>query len=89
MERRLDTSAPAIVASTVADANGNLRWTLYAGRGSADVQVTISEALGYTVTFTVRTDQLGMYRGSFGATAAPGTYTVRGAGAAATLVTTR
>jgi hypothetical protein len=88
MEKRLDTSEPAIVVSTVADANGNVSWTLYAGRVSSAVQVSISGGAGYALTFTVRTDALGIYRGSFGSTAAPGTYTVRGAGAAATLVTT-
>ncbi len=88
LERRLDTSAPAIVASTVADANGNVRWTLYAGRVSSEVQVSISGDAGYLVAFTVKTDVFGIYRGSFGSTATPGAYVVRGAGAAATLVTT-
>ncbi len=88
LERRLDTSAPAIVASTVADANGNVSWTLYAGPVSSEVQVSISGDAGYLVTFTVKTDVFGIYRGSFGSTATPGAYVVRGAGAAATLVTT-
>ncbi len=89
LERRLRTSAPALVVSTVADANGNVSWTLYAGRVSSDVPVSISGDAGYVVTFTVRTDAFGIYRGSFGSTATPGAYTVRGAGVAATLVTTR
>ena len=89
LERRLRTSPPAMVVSTVADADGNVSWTLYAGRVSSDVPVSISGDAGYIVTFTVRTDAFGIYRGSFGSTATPGAYTVRGAGVAATLVTTR
>lgn len=41
------------------------------------------------MTFTVTTDSLGMYRGSFGSTAAAGTYMVRAAGTSATFNTAR
>jgi len=90
MERRLDASAsPQIVATTTKDANGNLHWTLYAGRASSDVRVSITGTTDYRVSFTVQTDAFGLYRGSFGSTAAAGTYTVRAGGAAATFATGR
>jgi hypothetical protein len=41
------------------------------------------------VTFTVTTDNLGIYRGSFGSTAPPGGYIVSAAGARAEITTTR
>jgi hypothetical protein len=90
MEHRLDTSAaPTIVATSALDASGNISWTLYGPRPSSEVQVTITGANGYTLTFTVQTDAFGIYRGSFGSTATAGTYTVHGAGAVGLLVTTR
>jgi hypothetical protein len=53
------------------------------------VTVSVAGPAGYSLTFTVRTDGFGMYRGSFGATAVPGTYMVSAAGAAGPLVTSR
>ena len=83
-----DTSS-AIVATGALDANGDERWSLFAGTPDIEVQVSITGAMGYHVTFTVRTDSLGMYRGSFGSTAPAGTYLVRAAGTSATLTTAR
>lgn len=78
---------PALIV-TAARANG-VEWTLSSGLPNAETVVSISGGEGYEVTFTVRTDALGMYRGSFGGTAAPGVYTVRAAGAVATFSTVR
>jgi hypothetical protein len=90
LEHRLaDSAAPGIVSTGTPDAGGNVSWTLYAGRASAEVLVRISGAKGYAVTFTVRTDAFGMYRGSFGSTASAGTYTISAAGAVATIVSGR
>ncbi len=90
LERHLAASAaPQIVATTTRDADGNVHWTLYAGRASSEVHVAITGTTDYRVSFTVQTDAFGMYRGSFGSTAAPGTYTVLAGGAVATLVTGR
>jgi hypothetical protein len=90
LEQRNDgDAAAAIVVTSATDVTGNLHWTLFAGTPGAEVQVSISGGRDYSVTFTVSTDALGMYRGSFGSTAAPGTYTVRAAGASATFVTAR
>ena len=81
--------SPTIVATTSVDPSGNVRWSLFGGLPGADVKVTITGMTDYSVTFTVRTDSLGMYRGSFGSTAAAGIYTVRAAGTSATFSTTR
>jgi len=87
--RRIAADTSAVISTSGVDAGGNVRWSLFAGRPGADVQVSITGASGYSVTFSVRTDSLGMYRGSFGSTAAAGTYTVRAAGTSATFNTTR
>ena len=89
LERRVARSSAPAIASGAVDASGSVRWTLFSGAAGAEVTVSLSGPSGYSLTFTVRTDGLGMYRGSFGATAAPGTYTVRAAGAVGTLVTGR
>ena len=49
--------------------------------------MTIGGRSSYAVTFTVGTDDLGMYRGTFGSTAPPGTYQISAAGGRAELVT--
>jgi hypothetical protein len=59
----------------VADTNGNFRWTLSGFEPNADVQVSIS-GKSYELVYTVRTDGIGLYRGTFGSTAGPGTYTL-------------
>jgi len=90
LEQRNDGDVAAvIVVTSSADASGNLHWTLFAGAPGTEVQVSISGGRDYDLTFTIATDALGMYRGSFGSTAAPGAYTVRAAGASAMLVTAR
>ncbi|HZP96514.1 MAG TPA: hypothetical protein VFC31_09295 [Candidatus Limnocylindria bacterium] len=88
VEARLGRRGPEIAVSSFDD-SGNVRWTLLSGTPGADMMVRIDGGPGYRVTFTVRTDALGMYRGSFGSTAAPGLYTVRAAGAEATFSTGR
>ena len=88
LQRRIESlSGPAILAT--ADANGSVRYTVFAAAANTTVEISITSAAGYALTFTARTDGSGMYRGSFGATAAPGVYTVSAAGANATFVTTR
>jgi hypothetical protein len=89
LSRRVAADTSSAIVTTGVDASGDARWSLFAGTPSADVQVSITGAQGYSVTFTVRTDSLGMYRGSFGSTAAAGTYTVRAAGTSATFSTAR
>ena len=73
------TTALALRASvtigTVADSSGNLTWTLSAFAPNADVQVRI-KGKSYDFEYTVRTDATGMYRGTFGSTAALGIYTL-------------
>jgi hypothetical protein len=66
---------PSIAVGTVADTNGNFRWTLSGFEPNADVQVSIS-GKSYELVYTVRTDGIGLYRGTFGSTAGPGTYTL-------------
>lgn len=66
---------PSVGVATVADSSGSLRWTLSGFAPNADVQVRIS-GMSYDLAYTVRTDGIGMYRGSFGSTAALGTYTL-------------
>jgi len=53
----------------------NLRWTLSGFAPNSDVRVRIS-GKSYDLAYTVRTDGIGMYRGTFGSTAALGTYTL-------------
>jgi hypothetical protein len=89
LQTRLESLSGPAIATTAADAAGIVRYTLFAAQANAFVDITIAGGNGYALTFTVRTDGAGMYRGSFGATAAPGRYTVSGAGASATLVTNR
>jgi peptidase MA superfamily protein len=71
---------PSIAASSVPSERGDLVWTLFAFAPHSDVRVTITGP-GYDLTYTVRTDGIGMYRGTFGSTAARGTYTLSAAGA--------
>jgi hypothetical protein len=66
---------PTLTIGTVADDRGNLRWTVSAFAPNTDVRITIS-GKSYDLAFTVRTDAIGMYRGTFGSTAAFGAYTL-------------
>ena len=65
----------SVTIGTVADSRGNLTWTLSAFAPNADVQVRI-KGKSYDFAYTVRTDAIGMYRGTFGSTAALGIYTL-------------
>lgn len=88
---RLKASAtPTIAVGGFADAEGDRTWTLYTGRPRETVLVSIARPLtGYLVTFTVITDELGLYRGSFGSTVSPGAYTIHADGLEAVIVTSR
>ena len=90
LETRLRAGAtPTIVVDEAADADGDHRWTMYTGRARGTVLVSIARPLtGYLVTFTVTTDDLGLYRGSFGSTVSPGAYTISADGIDAVVVTT-
>jgi hypothetical protein len=72
---------------------GDVAWTLYSFTPATAVTVRISSAHGYDLTFTVTTDALGMYRGTFGSTATPGTYALTASSGAlradATIITAR
>jgi hypothetical protein len=87
LEARLTAVAPAIVTRT--GTAGDVEWTLFTGTPRVPSTVTISGNTTYVVTFTVTTDDLGIYRGTFGATAPPGGYIVSAAGARAQITTTR
>jgi len=66
---------PTVAVGNVADSNGNLRWTLTGFAPNTEVRITIS-GNSYELGYTVRTDGIGMYRGTFGSTAASGSYTL-------------
>ena len=87
LEARLVAVSPAIVTRT--RPGGDVEWTLFSGAALAPVAVTISGNSTYVVTFTVKTDDLGMYRGTFGSTAPSGTYVVHAAGVRAEIMTAR
>jgi hypothetical protein len=74
-EMRGDNAAIAITETSAA--SGDRGWTLYAFAPNSVVRVRISGVTsGYDLTFTVTADDQGMFRGSFGSTAAAGTYTI-------------
>jgi hypothetical protein len=66
---------PTAQAGTKGDNSGNVSWALGAFAPNSDVRVTIT-GKSYDLVFIVRTDAIGMYRGTFGSTAALGTYTL-------------
>jgi len=66
---------PTVAVGTIADPSGNLRWTLTGFAPSTEVRISIS-GTSYDLRYTVRTDGIGMYRGTFGSTAASGSYTL-------------
>ncbi|TME89530.1 MAG: hypothetical protein E6I44_03190 [Chloroflexi bacterium] len=66
---------PTAQVGTTLDGSGNLSWTLGAFAPNTDVRIAIA-GRSYDLAFTVRTDGTGMYRGTFGSTAALGTYTL-------------
>jgi len=73
---------PTAQVGTTLDGSGNLSWTLGAFAPNSDVRIAIT-GRSYDLAFTVRTDGTGMYRGTFGSTAALGTYTLRAQNATA------
>lgn len=91
LEARVRAAAtPTIVVDPNTDAIGDHPWTMYTGSPSTTVLVSIARPLtGYLVTFTVLTDDLGLYRGSFGSTVSPGAYTISAAGVDAVVVVSR
>jgi len=89
LEQRLERDHPAALI-TRALPSGDAQWTLYTGRPLTQEKVSIgSTRTTYVATFTVTTDDLGFYRGSFGSTAPPGTYAIGAAGARADMTTKR
>jgi hypothetical protein len=66
---------PTVAVGTVPDRSGNLRWTLTGFAPNTEVRIAISRQ-GYDLGYTIRTDGIGMYRGTFGSTAASGSYTL-------------
>jgi len=66
---------PSVAVGRAADQSGNVRWTLSGFAPNSDVRLTIT-GRGYDLAYTVRTDGIGMYRGTFGSTAAAGAYTL-------------
>jgi len=66
---------PTVSVGTMADSSGDLTWTLSAFAPHSDVRVRII-GKGYDLAYTVRTDAIGLYRGTFGSTAALGAYTL-------------
>jgi len=88
------TAAKASVAvSSTPSAAGDVAWTISGFAPDSAVVIRISGERGYDLAFTVRTDDLGMYRGSFGSTAPAGRYSIdateSGAHALATMETAR
>jgi len=84
--RAIDQPATGIVVGDAVSTRGDRLWSVATGRSAADVEVVITGPNEYRLSFVVRTDAFGMYRGSFGSTAAPGRYEITVSGARATLV---
>lgn len=84
----LEARLLAVEAAIIARPKGEgVEWTLSTGKPREPAEVTIAGTSTYTLRFTVTTDDLGMYRGTFGSTAPPGTYIVSASGARAELST--
>jgi hypothetical protein len=66
---------PTVSVGTSADVSGNFTWTLSAFAPNSVVQVRIT-GKDYDLAYAVRTDAIGLYRGTFGSTAALGVYMV-------------
>ena len=69
---------PTVSVDASPDASGNLTWTLSAFAPNTDVRVSII-GNGYDLVYTVRTDTIGLYHGTFGSTAPRGVYTLSAA----------
>ena len=66
-----------IAVTQTSSASGDHGWTLYAFPPNALVRVRISGVSnGYELAFMVTADDQGVFRGTFGSTAAPGVYTI-------------
>jgi len=87
LEARLEAVPPAIITRT--RPAGDVEWTLFTGVPLAPSVVSISGRSTYVVMFTVITDDLGIYRGTFGSTAPLGAYVLSAAGARAEITTSR
>jgi hypothetical protein len=69
--------AAEIAVTETSNASGDHLWTIYAFPPNSVVRVRISGVSnGYDLAFTVTADDRGMFRGSFGSTAAIGAYTI-------------
>jgi len=84
----------AIAVATTTSAGGDRTWTLYSFVPDSVVRVRIRGITTlYDLTFMVTVDGLGMFRGTFGSTAAAGSYTIEatsgGLHASAAMVTGR
>lgn len=88
VEARLDAGATAaIIVRDKPNADDHVEWILFTGIPNRETTVSITGGRSYSVTFTVTTDDLGIYRAVFGSTAQPGMYVVRAAGMYAILDT--
>jgi hypothetical protein len=79
--------APALIFRRLP--SGDAQWTIFTGKPLTEERITIAGNSTYVVSFVVRTDDLGLYRGTFGSTAPPGTYLVSGTGARVEISTGR
>ena len=71
------TGNGAIAVTTTTTTAGDRTWTLYSFVPNSVVRVHIAGVKnGYDLAFTVTADGLGMFRGTFGSTAALGAYTI-------------
>jgi len=86
LERRLPASPQIIVRELP---SGDVEWTLFSGKRLEPASVSIGGRSLYTLTFAVTTDDLAMYRGSFGSTAPPGPYVIASGTAIARFTTAR
>ena len=78
---------PSVTVASVKNASGDLQWNLSGFAPNTDVRVTIS-GQRYDLAYAVRTDGIGMYRGTFGSTAAPGAYILTAESATASATAT-
>jgi hypothetical protein len=72
-----DQAKAEIAVTEISNASGDHGWTLFAFPPNSIVRVRITGVgNGYDLGFTVTADDRGMFRGSFGSTAAAGAYTI-------------
>jgi len=86
LEARLKADVGPIIVTKKSE-SGDAMWSLFTAAPRMPALVTIAGQSTYVVTFTVETDEWGVYRGTFGSTAPRGTYRISGAGASATIDT--